>query len=122
MGDMQLGPVGSLITVTPDYDYQFAETQVARADIRTRNGTLYSFIESGEFTKFSLPISWVSSFDRSLVNSWWKTGTDLRLVENSDSPSSFFNVRVVGNEEPFQTFVRPYFQQFYEGEIELETI
>lgn len=122
MGELQLGPVGSLIGIA-NVSYGFEQSEVLdRQDIRTKAGGLFTFIESGTFSRFKLPMSWVSSLDRSLVNSWWKTATDLTFLLDSDFPSSSFTVRITKNEEPFQSFVQPYFQQFYEGELVLETI
>lgn len=123
MGERQLGPVGSYITLTDkmDYRYEFAET-LDRKDIRTKQGQLYTYIGQGNWRRFRLPMSWVSSSDRSLINSWWKTGTDLLFFEDSDQTSVFFDVRIVGVQEPFQSFVKPYFQTYYQGEVILETI
>jgi len=109
------------LDVKPTYDYRFEEN-MQRQDIRTKEGGLISYIQGGEFTKFTLPLTWVTSRDRSFVNSWWKSGSDLRFIENTDSPSSFNNVRITGGAEPFSTFVRPYFQQFYAGQVIVETI
>lgn len=122
MGELQLGPVNSLISI-PNVSYGFTQTEVLdRQDIRTKSGGLFTFIETGTFHQFKLPMSWVNSLDRSLVNSWWKTATDLTFLLDSDFPSSLFTVRIMKKEEPFQTFVQPYFQTFYEGELVLETI
>lgn len=109
------------LELNPDYGYKFEENQ-ERRDIRTRAGALYTYIEDWGFTRFKLPLSWVSSYQRSLINSWWKTGADLRWIENDDYPNSYHNVRIVGKEEPFQSFHKPYFSVEYRGEIVLETI
>ena len=121
MSNMKLGIQAAFINLTADYNYKFAQ-QIDRQDIRTKQGGLYTYIEQGTFIKFKIPSSWVTSSDRSLVNSWWSAGTTLRLLENDDFPSSYYLVRIVSVEEPFQTFTKPYFQQYYEGEIILETI
>lgn len=109
------------IDVDPLYDYTFEEN-IQREDVRTKEGGLITYIQPGTFNRFTLPLTWVTSRDRSFVNSWWRTGADLRFIENTDSPGSFFDVRITGGQEPFTTFVRPYYQQFYAGEIILETI
>ena len=123
MGDIRLGPVGSYVTLTGKigYDYRFAEG-IDRKDMRTKGGQLYTYIQNGSWTTLKLPASWISSSDRSLINSWWKTATNLLFFEDSDQSSTFFNVRIMGIQEPFQSFVKPYFRTYYAGEIILETV
>ena len=122
MGNIQLGPVGSYINLTDNtgYDYTFAET-INRHDSRVKQGQLYTYIQDGSWYKFKLPASWINSSYRSLINSWWRTATDLRFYEDSDQPN-YFAVRIMTSKEPFQKFRKPYFQTYYEGEIILETI
>lgn len=119
---MMLGVPGSYIELTPDYSYTFTKV-VDRQDIRTKQGGLYTYLGQGSYRKFSLPLSWVSTADRAQVNSWWETATELQWKENGlDFPSSLYTVRITGGEEPFQTFVEPYFQVQFSGTIILETV
>ena len=126
-GQIQLGPTNSLVTLTPGFAMEQALTMSNRRDLRTKEGTLYTYIEPGRFTRFTLPWSWVSSSDRSLVNSWFVSGLDLEFVLNDSFPSSLHNVRIMGSEEPLQSFVEPYglgdsgVDVFYEGRIVIET-
>lgn len=121
MGDMQLGPVSSYITLLPDYNFTEALTLTEREDIRTKSGALFTYIK-GSHRKFNIPETWVSSLSRSLVNSWWETGQDLRFIPNNDFVSSFHTVRIMGDEEPYQSFIQPYFNTYWAGEIVLETV
>jgi len=122
LGDIKLGPVGSYVTLTniAGYGYRFAET-IDRKDIRTK-GQLYTYIQNGSWHKLKIPASYVNSADRSLINSWWKTATNLLFFEDSDQTSTYHTVRIMGVQEPFQSFVRPYFRTYYAGEIILETV
>lgn len=127
MGEIQLGPVNSLIPLTPGFGFEQALTMVNRQDHRTKEGTLYTYIETGTFRRFALPWSFVNSSERSLVNSWWVSGQDLRFILDSSFSSSFYTVRIMEVEEPFQAFVKPYgigdsaSQPLWDGEIVLET-
>lgn len=121
MGNMALGPVGSYIAVLPEWDYERVTTR-NRTDDRTRAGALYTTINPGGFTRFRLPLSWVSSLDRSLVTSWWKSGVQVLFFEDSDQSSLFSVSRIMGIEEPFQTSMKPHYQAYYAGEIILETV
>jgi len=121
---VQLGPVNSLITLTPNWNFEQALTFVSRQDQRTKTGDLYTYIETGRFRRFTIPWSYVNSSQRTLVNSWWETGLDLFLTVDVNS----YAVRIMGNEEPFQSFVRPYGPDgisgtvLYDGEIVVETL
>lgn len=127
MGDIQLGPVNSLITLTPNFGFEQALTLVNRQDQRVKEGQLYTYTDNGVYRRFTLPWSWVSSSERSLVNSWWGSGQDLRFLMDSSFSGSFFTVRIMEVEEPLQGFVRPYGigesggAPLYQGELILET-
>lgn len=118
MGDMQLGPTGSLVVLRPGYDYANLKI-IGRGDIRAKGGSLFTFTE-GNYRQIVIPETFVTSATRLLVNSWWETSTDLEFFEDSDI-ADFENVRIVGSSEPYPQFVQPYFQQFYVGELVLET-
>ena len=107
--------------LTPEWDYERVTTR-NRTDDRTRAGALYTTINPGGFTRFRLPLSWVSSLDRSIVTSWWKSGAELMYAEDDDFPFSYHSVRIMGIEEPFQTSMEPHYQAYYAGEIVLETV
>lgn len=121
MGNMQLGTVGSYITLYPDYTFSNA-LNIQREDVRTKYGSLYTYIQQGTHRIIRIPETWVSSMNKNLVNSWWQTGTNLRFIEDNSNPSSYYTVRIMGIEEAYQTYVKPYFQQFNSGELILETI
>ena len=108
------------IELPTTYEYSATEN-LTRKDVRTKAGNLYSYIEPGSFRRFTLPLVHVNSADRSLVNSWWATGSELRFVEDSTYPFSFSNVRIVGEREPLTKFMPPYSSE-YEGELVLETV
>ena len=121
---MLLGiPNSGYITLddTAQYGYTFT-TELDKHDIRTKGGKLFTYITpSSKFKKFSIPATFVSSSDRSIVNSFFESGANLRFIEDDTFANSFHNVRIVGVEDPFQKFVKPYFRQLYEGTIVLET-
>lgn len=107
--------------LAPEWDYERLTTR-NRTDDRTRAGALYTTLNPGGFTRFRLPLSWVSSLDRSIVTSWWKSGAELLYVENDNFPFSYHSVRIMGVEEPFQSSMDTYYQTYYSGEIILETV
>lgn len=102
------------------YGYERAEV-LTRHDARGAAGALTTYIEPNAYGRFTLPLVHVDSAARSLINSWWTTGSELRLVEDSTYPFSWRSVRITGTEEPITKFMRPYNSE-YEGELVLETV
>ena len=125
MGDFKLGVAGtninSFAVISPEYDYVFPKTK-DQVDHRTLSGKLFSYLFS-TFNKFEIPETWVNSENRSLVNSLWEANSNLVLFENYPDTSSGdgFEVRITNKEEPYPSFVRPYFLEFYQGSLILET-
>jgi|TARA_R110002012_G_scaffold293088_1_gene488653 hypothetical protein len=122
---MLLGiPNSNYITLdtTATYGYRFIE-QFDKYDIRTKGGSLFTYITAqGNYNTFKIPMSFVTSSDRSLINSWFSTATDLRFIEDNTFANSYYTVRLVGKTDPFTVFKKPYFRQFYDGELVLETV
>ena len=102
------------------YAYERAEV-LTRHDARGAAGALQTYIEPNAYGRFTLPLVHVNSAERSLINSWWATGSVLRLVEDATYPHSWRAVRITGAEEPLTKFTRPYNNE-YEGELVLETV
>ena len=121
---MLLGiPNSGYITLddTAQYGYEF-NTRLDKKDIRTKGGKLFTYITpTSKFNQFTIPATYVSSSDRSVVNSFFESGADLRFIEDDTFANSFYKVRIVGVEDPFNQFVKPYFRQLYVGTITLET-
>lgn len=118
---MTLGPVGSAIALAPNYDYTLSRVYV-RGDERTLEGALFSRVELNSYHRIVLPVSHVESHNVSLINSWHRSGTTLRFTETDSFPGSYYTVRVTGQETSMQTYIVPYFMQFFEGVILLETL
>ena len=125
MGSMLLGVPNSSYIVIGDnagYGYKF-ENQLDKYDIRTKGGELYTYVlPQSTFQKFEIPMTFVTSTKRAQVNSWFITATDLRFIEDDGFPNSYYSVRIVGKKDSFTKFVEPYFRQYYEGKIVIETI
>lgn len=121
LGTPQLGIWGILINLNPNFDYLMIK-HIDKKDIRTKQGNLYSYIKKGGHTQFKLPTSWVNDIDKSIINMWWRTKTNLKYIENKDKPNENFNVRIMNIKEPLEFNVNQYYKEYFEGEIILETI
>jgi len=124
MGNFKIGVAGtninSFIDIFPDYRYSFPETK-NQIDHRTLSGKLFSY-KFFTFNRFEVPLSWVNSDNRLLVNSWWNDNSNLVYFENYPDTSSGagFEVRITNPEEPFPSYNRMYEYQFYAGSVVLE--
>jgi hypothetical protein len=112
--------VTSFIELYPDYEYTFTKVK-DHVDNRTLSGKMYSYTFS-TFDIFDIPESWINSADRTAINSFWLANTNLEFYQDYNTyPASFHDVRITNKEEPYPNFVKPYFRQFFEGTLNLET-
>tara|TARA_Y100000592_G_C5455220_1_gene311010 strand:- start:444 stop:818 length:375 start_codon:yes stop_codon:yes gene_type:complete len=122
---MLLGiPNSSFIEIgdTANYGYTF-EKLYDKKDLRTKGGALFTYIvPQSSFRRFTVPATFVNSQNKSIINSWFSTASDLRFIEDDTFANSFFSVRIVGVSEPYDKYIQPYFRQFYSGTITFETI
>jgi len=122
---MLLGiPNSSYIEIgdTANYGYTFDKVY-DKKDIRTKGGALFTYITpASSFRRFSVPATFVTSENVSIINSWFSTATDLRFIEDDTFANTFHTVRIVGVSEPYNKYIQPYFRQFYEGSITFETV
>ena len=140
---MKLGPStthpDSYIDIQPHPGYEFAKN-ISRSHLRTKQGNLYSYTDPSCLQiEVKFKTSWVTSSDRSLVNSWWENISLLRFFETSSYQIAdgtyladgsiladggdvrMIHGKLIDVSEPFQKFINPYSQIFYDGQIILST-
>lgn len=110
------------ITFEPEYDFE-PIIKAKKNEYRTVDGTLYTY-QFGKWNHWKVPLSWVNSWDKSVINSWWENREKLFFHdEDHDTyPHSYYQVKIMNNESPFDRYQLPYFQQKFKGEMILETI
>lgn len=69
----------------------------------------------GKIDRFLFPLEYRTSSDSSLLNEWWLDQTDLFLFFDSTS----YDVRIINNEQPFQSLNQPY-GVYWSGNILLD--
>lgn len=106
------------VEIAPDYDSQFEVKQI-RSEHRTPTGKLRIY-KWGDYYRASMKVMWMVDTAASLVNSWWETNTELLLFITSSTATEIHSVYIRNDESPFSKFMIPY-DNYYEGEIELET-
>jgi len=105
------------VDVDPTWEYLEAGSKIEDRH-RVRSGRSYVY-KWGDFKRFEVPVSFVNSNFKSIVNSYWDSNADLLFME-VDNPSSVTSVRIVNEDLPIGQFIAPYTNQFI-GVIELES-
>ena len=105
------------VDVDPDWEYS-EEDEKIESRHRVRSGKSYVY-KWGEYKKRIVPVSFVNSEFKSIVNSYWNTNTDLLFMEVGVA-SSVTSVRIVNDALPIGAFIMPY-TNLFSGVIELET-
>lgn len=99
-----------------DYEIEYSGERLENVH-RTRDGGLYVYTW-GTFKKFKLPVSYVNSNFRSVVNSWWESGAELVLT--TENGTSINSVQLRNKSIPIAKVIKPYEDQF-QGTLILET-
>lgn len=85
---------------------------------RSSSGRLLKY-RHGSHQRIRLPIRYVNSSTRAIVDSWWLSDADLFLVE--EGVSDVFSVHITNTSRPFEKSEKPY-QDRFSGVIELEGV
>jgi len=109
------------IQIKPGYGYKNKRT-LDRILSRGIDGDLRVYTGPGEHRRISAPVSWVSSADASVINSWWQTGTSLRFIENDNYTNSYQNVRIIGNKQPLDQHQYMHYGEYLTGTLIMETV
>jgi len=94
-----------------------------RNDVKTRHGSLYSYILSGRHHRWEIPVSPIDSAGRCAINSWWASPVEsvCWLVDEAVAQNSIWRVNIVNDKAPLETHVTPYGQALWSGKLILET-
>lgn len=104
------------VSFEPEWDFDDGEQKIESAH-RVKGGKRYSYLWS-TYKKIKFKVMFVNSSDAAIVNSWWRTNTE--LLFKSESSTVVNSVMIVDNSKPLSQFIQPYDDQ-YQGTINLET-
>lgn len=107
---------GSGVTIEPTYQYKEVDDKIEQV-IRTRSGRRYNYLW-GSFKKWSLPVEFVTSSFKAIVNSYWASNAN--LLFKSESSSAVYSVQLTNNTLPIGQLIKPY-EDMFKGVIEVET-
>ena len=114
--------VGSTDTFQVNPDWGFSEEIVVNRNLnRTIAGQYNSYQLSGDYFRYSLPMTFVSSSDRQLMSGWWRDQTQLVFTINLSSNPESLVCRIANTIEPFQTREQLQFNKF-RGNMRLHSI
>lgn len=103
------------IQLYPEYSYR-DEAEKIETVHRSRSGKEYRY-KFGDFGRWRIPLSFLTSSDAAQINEWWNTNTDLTYTE--DGGTTTYGVRLVNDKKPIGGFVEPY-DDLWTGTLELE--
>ena len=122
MGDFAITSISdadSAYTLHPDWSFSERETMIVSRH-RTQGGKLFSY-KWAQLYRFQIPLRFVDSAGRHLLNSWWGDQEPLALtLDTSETPSTVQCV-IVNDSLPINKFERPYVDQF-SGLLQLEAV
>lgn len=107
---------GNDVTFTPEWDFERNDKKVENIH-RGRSGRSWVY-KWGSYSAWKFSASFISSRDMSVVNSWWSTNSELKLMESG--VSGVYSVRLMNKDYPIGQYVKPY-TTLFKGTIELET-
>lgn len=109
------------IDLKPSYATRMEENKPSKT-FRTRSGKLHIYKTNSAFYKFNFPLTLVSSFNTSLINSWWESKSTIKVYfKQADFPNSGHNTQAINKEQPLNQYENPFFQDKYRGTLQLET-
>lgn len=103
------------VTLNPLYDFK-SETVKNISMERSPTGTLFMY-QFGTYRRFKVPLTYVTSADKTRIESWWAVNTTVYFMEQGGTA---VQVKIVNESTPFSQRVKPYFNLFA-GQLELET-
>ena len=102
--------------IEPEWDFQCSAKKIESRH-RTKAGYEYVY-RWADYKEFSFTISYVSSANACIVNSWWNSNAELKFMEEGSTDIS--SVRIVNATQPMDKKIKPY-PDLYTGTIKLST-
>jgi len=116
-----LGLAGFYLTLNPKHkDFSFIK-KTYKSEKRSVTGSLTSFVQSSPHVRYTITELHVSSSNRAIINSWWRSFATLSFTPDFDTVA-YRDVRIVNEQEPYDQFAYIYLGQQYSGELVIETI
>lgn len=111
-----LGVNSYSLDLDPDYGYEEKDKRIETVH-RVRDGGLFVY-KWGSFKGWKVPVSYVNSSFKSIINSWWMSGAELVLTTNSGTIVN--SVLIRSKRLPVSKLIKPY-NDLFKGTIDLET-
>jgi len=105
------------IELEPEYDFTRKDAKKETA-LRACGGTLWVY-KWGDWDQWKFGLTFINSNDASIVNSWWKSNTELQFYSSNDT-SDVSTVLIRNKNTPLGKMQQPY-TTLFRGMIELST-
>ena len=104
------------ISFDPEWDFATPGKKM-ETQHRTKGGKLYRYRWSA-YERFKFELSFVTSADASVINSWWENNAALLFLDEDLGFVAVTSVVITNKSQPMSTRIMPY-TEFYKGVIEL---
>lgn len=104
------------VELEPEWGFTTKDKKIENRH-RVRSGEEYVY-KWGSYEKVKFKVSYVNSSNKSIVNSWWVSNTELLFTV--DSGASVSSVFITNKDTPIGKYNKPY-SSLFKGAIELST-
>lgn len=119
MPTYELGTSSSTaIQIYPTFDLEIMKKQI-RSERRAPTGKMRRYIW-GDYWTTKVPVQFMPGSEATVINSWFDVGANLLFFITSDTATEIHSVFITNDSSPLFKHTMPY-DEYYEGEIELET-
>lgn len=105
------------ISFSPEWGMSSPDRKV-ESKHRTKTGALYRY-KWGDWGEFKFKLDYVNSSDSAIINSWWKSNTELLFIDENDA-NTLSSVYIMNSSKPLTVNVKPYLE-YKKGTINLST-
>lgn len=106
----------NFIEFEPEYDYK-EDHKKMESRHRTKAGREYVY-KWGEYRQFKMGTMYVTSYQKSVINSYWNNNTELMFVQSGNLEVN--SVLIMSSTLPVGSLIKPY-NDLFKGTIELGT-
>lgn len=121
MAVMKLKKDSTEITFDPSEGYKKPnDSEINRYS--SINGTEYSY---KRYVKklWEIPLEFIPSADAVQINTWWEDIEQLQFYPDLiNAPSTYYNIRIWNNSVPLDSFRRPRWEDYFDGDLILRQI
>jgi hypothetical protein len=112
--------IQEVFEIFPERDFVFP-IERQRSNIRTKS-QLYTWDFGIKTKRYQIREEWVNSYTASHIQSFWQTDATIRIIEDSDTPGTFQQVKIAQSQRPSNMYQQQLFEEYLRTGLNLESI